>query len=173
MSSPSGSSDGANLIRRNRLCSSTWEKSRCAARSRRRFVRPLLSARGAVGRWLRPERLVAEHACAARAATAGTSRGSYSACSIDARPDGLPTEGLHPLLVKIAPDLDATQLREICDLARPSRTAWFARNTSATEQGGISGRPLFGPSTAVVRAVRAASGANYPLIGVGGIFTGR
>jgi len=80
-----------------------------------------------------------------------------------------PTEGLHPLLVKIAPDLDATQLREICDLCTTLADGLVCTNTSATEQGGISGRPLFGPSTAVVRAVRAASGANYPLIGVGGI----
>ena len=38
-------------------------------------------------------------------------------------------------------------------------------NTSATEQGGISGRPLFGPSTAVIREVRASSSPDHPLIG--------
>jgi dihydroorotate dehydrogenase len=82
-----------------------------------------------------------------------------------------PSESVHPILVKIAPDLDETQLREICDVCTRLADGLVCTNTSATEQGGVSGRPLFGPSTAILRAARAAIGGDYPLIGVGGIFT--
>jgi dihydroorotate dehydrogenase len=82
-----------------------------------------------------------------------------------------PSESVHPILVKIAPDLDETQLREICDVCTRLADGLVCTNTSATEQGGVSGRPLFGPSTAVLRGARSATGGDYPLIGVGGIFT--
>jgi dihydroorotate dehydrogenase len=42
----------------------------------------------------------------------------------------------------------------------------------ATEAGGLSGRPLGPLAEQALRAVRAAVGAEYPLIGVGGILSG-
>ena len=44
-------------------------------------------------------------------------------------------------------------------------------NTTAHEQGGLSGAPLRDKSTRVLARVRELTGADYPLIGVGGIFT--
>lgn len=88
------------------------------------------------------------------------------------------TAGEHPIIVKIAPDLDEVQLAEICDLARRMADGLTATNTTidkarlgggAVETGGISGRPVFEPSTRVLRAARASLGAGFPIIGVGGV----
>ena len=38
--------------------------------------------------------------------------------------------------------------------------------------GGLSGRPVFEKSNAVIRQLRAALGAGFPIIGVGGILSG-
>jgi dihydroorotate dehydrogenase len=82
-----------------------------------------------------------------------------------------------PLFVKIAPDLDATLLLEICDVCTRMADGMICTNTTverpfaATEAGGLSGRPLLTKSTDVLATVRQAMGANYPLIGVGGVFT--
>lgn len=76
-----------------------------------------------------------------------------------------------PIVVKIAPDLDPAQLVEICGLCKRLADGMICTNTIATESGGLSGKPLFGPSTEILRAVRAAVGPHYPLIGVGGIFS--
>jgi len=89
-----------------------------------------------------------------------------------------------PMFVKIAPDLDASQVAEI---ARALRThavqGVIATNTTldreavrgmvhAQESGGLSGAPLRERSNAIVRALRAALGAGYPIIGVGGVMSG-
>jgi dihydroorotate dehydrogenase len=88
--------------------------------------------------------------------------------------------GQHPVLVKIAPDLDDGQLREICDLCVRLADGMSATNTTidrstvptaASEAGGLSGKPLFARSTEVLRRVRELVGPDYPLVGVGGIFT--
>jgi dihydroorotate dehydrogenase len=76
-----------------------------------------------------------------------------------------------PLLVKIAPDVDDGLLREICDVAVKNVDGLICTNTTATPDGGLSGRPLMEKSTAVLRRVRELAGARFPLIGVGGIFT--
>ena len=44
-------------------------------------------------------------------------------------------------------------------------------NTAATERGGLSGKPLMQKSTEVLEKVRARVGKDFPLIGVGGVFT--
>jgi dihydroorotate dehydrogenase len=44
-------------------------------------------------------------------------------------------------------------------------------NTTLITDGGLSGRPLFDRSTGVLREVRNRVGPDFPLIGVGGIFT--
>ena len=42
---------------------------------------------------------------------------------------------------------------------------------AATPNGGLSGKPLFGPSTEILARARDRVGPNFPLVGVGGIFT--
>jgi dihydroorotate dehydrogenase len=75
-----------------------------------------------------------------------------------------------PILVKIAPDLDRHLLAEVCDVCSRLADGMVCTNTSATPEGGLSGKPLFGRSTDVLREVRECVGPDYPLIGVGGIF---
>jgi dihydroorotate dehydrogenase len=94
-------------------------------------------------------------------------------------------EGRHgkrvPLLVKVAPDLTPEQ---ITALARDVRSlevdGVIATNTStgrsglvdapvAGQAGGLSGAPLHPLSMQVISQLRAELGADFPLIGVGGI----
>jgi len=89
-----------------------------------------------------------------------------------------------PLLVKLAPDLADADLPEIVrviiannvdglivsntTLARDGlKDAAFARET-----GGLSGRPLFVPSTRMLARVYQLTEGKLPLIGVGGISSG-
>ena len=76
-----------------------------------------------------------------------------------------------PVLIKIAPDLDDTQIAEISDLCVKLADGMICTNTTMVEGGGLSGKPLLSPSTTVLAKVRARVGADYPLIGVGGVFT--
>jgi dihydroorotate dehydrogenase len=89
-----------------------------------------------------------------------------------------------PMRVKIAPDLDdeaVDRIGEIMNLARVDGV--IATNTTiardavagdprAGEAGGLSGRPLYGKSTAVLRRLRARLNDSIPVIGVGGILSG-
>jgi dihydroorotate dehydrogenase len=89
-----------------------------------------------------------------------------------------------PLFLKIAPDLDEAQVGVIAaTLQRHGIDGVIATNTTvardavqglphADEAGGLSGRPLFEASNRVIRQLRAALGAGYPIIGVGGILSG-
>lgn len=82
-----------------------------------------------------------------------------------------------PVLVKIAPDLDDAQIREIADVCVRLADGMICTNTTLdrlpdmNEAGGLSGKPLLPKSTAVLATVRQCVGPDYPLIGVGGIFT--
>jgi dihydroorotate dehydrogenase len=76
-----------------------------------------------------------------------------------------------PILVKIAPDLESGQVAEICDVCVRLADGMICTNTTATPNGGLSGRPLFEPSTEILARVRARVGPNFPLVGVGGIFS--
>lgn len=86
-----------------------------------------------------------------------------------------------PLLVKIAPDLGAADLADIAAVATSgaiqglivgnttvARPAGL-RGRHKSEVGGLSGRPLFAPSTAVLAEMYRLTGGRVPLIGVGGI----
>ncbi|HMC20471.1 MAG TPA: quinone-dependent dihydroorotate dehydrogenase [Thermoanaerobaculia bacterium] len=75
-----------------------------------------------------------------------------------------------PILVKISPDLDPELLAEVCDVCGKLADGMVCTNTTVIPEGGLSGKPLFGRSTDVLREVRECVGPNYPLIGVGGIF---
>lgn len=89
-----------------------------------------------------------------------------------------------PLLLKIAPDLDAEQVQAIAQaLRRHGIDGVVATNTTlardavqglphADEAGGLSGAPVRDASNQVIRQLRAALGPGFPIIGVGGILSG-
>jgi dihydroorotate dehydrogenase len=89
-----------------------------------------------------------------------------------------------PIFVKIAPDLDADQVGVIADtLKRTGVSGVIATNTTVArdavrhlphgdEPGGLSGAPVFEASNRVIAQLRAALGAGFPIIGVGGIMSG-
>jgi dihydroorotate dehydrogenase len=89
-----------------------------------------------------------------------------------------------PMFVKIAPDLDETQVGVIAaTLQKNGLDGVIATNTTLSrdavkglqhgeETGGLSGRPVFEASNQVIRQLRAALGPRFPIIGVGGVFSG-
>jgi dihydroorotate dehydrogenase len=89
-----------------------------------------------------------------------------------------------PMFVKIAPDLDESQIGVIAaTLQRHGIDGVIATNTTIAreavahlphgqEAGGLSGRPVFEASNRVIAALRAALGPGYPIIGVGGVMSG-
>ena len=89
-----------------------------------------------------------------------------------------------PLLVKIAPDLDASERRDIAELALAMRLdGLIAGNTTIArppelrgpdkdEAGGLSGRPLFAPSTECLADMYRLTEGKIPLIGCGGVASG-
>ena len=90
-----------------------------------------------------------------------------------------------PLLVKIAPDLSDSEIDDICAVAvaagvdglivsnttidRPV----YLRSQHKEEMGGLSGKPLFNKSTAVLKKVYARVGGSMPIVGVGGVASGQ
>jgi dihydroorotate dehydrogenase len=90
-----------------------------------------------------------------------------------------------PLALKIAPDVDSDQIRNIgAALIRHGIDGVIATNTTlnrrdvegmrhAAEQGGLSGKPVFDLSNIVIRALKKEVGDAVPIIGVGGILSGR
>ena len=90
-----------------------------------------------------------------------------------------------PLLVKLAPDLEAVELEEIAEaildskvdgvilgnttLARPE----FLSAKFREEKGGLSGQPLTDKSTEIIRSFYALTKGALPIIGVGGVASGR
>ncbi|MBT8458106.1 MAG: quinone-dependent dihydroorotate dehydrogenase [Boseongicola sp.] len=89
-------------------------------------------------------------------------------------------KGDTPVFLKIAPDLTDAEIAEIAQVAAETRVdAIIATNTTLSrdglqsshkdEAGGLSGRPLFAPSTRVLARLYLETGGNIPLIGVGGI----
>jgi dihydroorotate dehydrogenase len=86
-----------------------------------------------------------------------------------------------PLLLKIAPDLISDEVQDIAEIALASgidgliianttiaRPAGL-RSPYAAQPGGLSGRPLFGPSTALLAEMYRLTGGRLPLIGAGGV----
>ena len=92
----------------------------------------------------------------------------------------LPRRG-PPLLVKIAPDLSNVDRADIAAVALSGAVqGLIVGNTTVarpaglsgwhkTQSGGLSGRPLFAPSTAVLADMYRRTEGRVPLIGVGGI----
>ena len=89
-----------------------------------------------------------------------------------------------PLLLKIAPDLTDEDKADIAAIAVDGRLdGLIVSNTTVSrppglasphrdQTGGLSGKPLFALSTAVLRQMYALTGGRIPLIGVGGIANG-
>ena len=89
-----------------------------------------------------------------------------------------------PLLLKIAPDIDPAGADDIASvslasgieglivsnttIARPASL----KSSEAQQSGGLSGAPLFAPSTALLRAMRQRVGTRLVLVGVGGVASG-
>jgi dihydroorotate dehydrogenase len=113
---------------------------------------------------------------------AGTLRallGAVRAACRAAMPERAP-----PLLVKIAPDLvpvDRVDISRVAldggadglivsntTVARPAGL----RGRRAGEGGGLSGRPLFAPSTDLLREIYHLTEGRLPLVGVGGVASG-
>jgi len=86
-----------------------------------------------------------------------------------------------PLLVKIAPDLTEEERKDIAAVALDAGIeGLIVSNTTvdrpaglvsryATEAGGLSGRPLFAASTALLADMYRLTQGRLPLIGVGGV----
>ena len=94
-----------------------------------------------------------------------------------------------PILIKIAPDLDWQDIKNILNLATNyNLSGVIATNTTIRrdglntdilketgrsikdEAGGISGLPVKQRATEVIRFIYAETGGNLPIVGVGGIF---
>ena len=89
-----------------------------------------------------------------------------------------------PILLKIAPDLNNSQLDEIIELVAETKIdGVIASNTSTTRDnlkaskerliaignGGVSGQPITNQSTKVIKYLADNSNKSFPIIGVGGI----
>lgn len=103
--------------------------------------------------------------------------------------DKTPSDGnqnLKPLLVKIAPDLDESEIEAIVDIAiRLKISGIIATNTTISRSslktnseiikkignGGLSGTPIAEQSSKVIQTIHKYSKGKLPIIGVGGIFT--
>ncbi len=89
-----------------------------------------------------------------------------------------------PILLKIAPDLDAVRMDDIADVVQASALdGLIVSNTTIdrpaslssahkSETGGLSGRPLFSKATRTLAEMRVRLGGSLPLIGVGGVEDG-
>ena len=89
-----------------------------------------------------------------------------------------------PIFVKIAPDLDASQVDAVAAiLKRHGIDGVIATNTTiardavkhlqhGAELGGLSGGPVFEASNRVIAQLRATLGSVCPIIGVGGVLSG-
>ena len=89
-----------------------------------------------------------------------------------------------PMLVKVAPDLSDDDVDACARVLSDMKVdGVIATNTTldrlpveghrlASEAGGLSGAPLYGKSTAVLRRLRGRLDESIPIIGVGGILSG-
>jgi dihydroorotate dehydrogenase len=89
-----------------------------------------------------------------------------------------------PLLLKIAPDLTEEERGDLAEVALTSGIdGLVVANTTVTrppglrggaahESGGLSGRPLFAPSTALLAEMHQLTRGKVPLVGVGGVASG-
>ena len=91
--------------------------------------------------------------------------------------------GTTPLLVKVAPDLTAEERADIAEVALTEKVDGLIvgnttvarpalRSSHRDEAGGLSGAPLFAPSTAVLADFYRLTAGRIALIGCGGVSSG-
>lgn len=91
-----------------------------------------------------------------------------------------------PLLLKLAPDLTNDEKQDIADVIQQKKSkvdGLILTNTTVkrdnlidlnkNESGGLSGAPLTDMSTALIADMYKKTNGNIPIIGVGGIFSGK
>ena len=85
--------------------------------------------------------------------------------------------GYKPLFLKISPDNDDRGIEDICGaLLRFSVDGLICTNTTINHNhisgsGGLSGKPLLGPSTETLRIARKILGDEFPIIASGGVMS--
>ena len=92
------------------------------------------------------------------------------------------------MLLKIAPDLSNAQLDDIIVIVRQTGIAGIVATNTTTARtdlrsdpkkvqdcghGGLSGKPLTARSTEIIRYLNEKSDQTIPIIGVGGVFSGK
>uniref|UniRef100_A0A6M2DGL2 Dihydroorotate dehydrogenase (quinone), mitochondrial n=1 Tax=Xenopsylla cheopis TaxID=163159 RepID=A0A6M2DGL2_XENCH len=102
--------------------------------------------------------------------------------------DSLECENKPPLLLKLAPDLSYKERRDIAKILNQpdckidgliisnttvERDILDPQDPHINETGGLSGQPLSDMSTSMIREMYMLTGGKYPIIGVGGIFSGK
>ncbi len=95
-------------------------------------------------------------------------------------------EKTKPVLLKISPDLSVSQLDDVIEILKETKTdgviatnTTISRDNLATSRevvesmgaGGLSGKPLYKKSNEVIAYLRRELGPAYPIIGVGGIMS--
>ncbi|MEW5683635.1 MAG: quinone-dependent dihydroorotate dehydrogenase [Pseudomonadota bacterium] len=97
--------------------------------------------------------------------------------------DSLPQGVAVPMFLKVAPDLEDGEVEAISDtVAKHGLAGVIVSNTTISrpalasshkdEAGGLSGAPLLGLSTEMLRRFHAASAGRFVLIGAGGVANG-
>jgi dihydroorotate dehydrogenase len=97
--------------------------------------------------------------------------------------DSLPQGVAVPMFLKVAPDLEDAEIEAIVETVAAAGLAGVIvsnttvsrpplRSRHAVETGGLSGAPLFGLSTEILRRFRQAAEGRFLLIGAGGIASG-
>lgn len=120
-----------------------------------------------------------------RALQARESLAALLDASIEARRRGAPNpDEMPPLLVKVAPDLDAGEMRDIADVVIASGIDGLIignttvdrpdglRSPEKSQAGGLSGKPLMAKSTECLAGFYRLTEGKIPLIGCGGVSSG-
>ena len=105
---------------------------------------------------------------------------------VDARERVAQNAGPTPVLLKIAPDLSLSDLDDVVGIARSRRVdGMIVGNTTVTrpaslretekakEAGGLSGRPLFALANRMLAETYVRVEGVFPLVGAGGIDSGK
>jgi dihydroorotate dehydrogenase len=107
-------------------------------------------------------------------------------CGATARQAASDNDAEKPVFLKLAPDLDDTELRDIIDTVKQAGT-WLSglivsnttlerpdslRSDNRAENGGLSGTPLMEKSTRVLKSIAAELDGQFDLIGCGGVSSG-
>lgn len=98
--------------------------------------------------------------------------------------DDAKLEKIPPLFLKIAPDLNGNECEDIAEvILKHEMDGLIVSNTTLSrdgltstlknEAGGLSGEPLFKLSTDILSKMYSLTGGKIPLIGVGGVSSGK